>query len=74
MSQFYVIDATGGTRYVFGPYASYEAAKKAAGTTCRVVQGECLHNGQKMTENEFQVLVRTGSIRKASSEAGQLIN
>jgi len=74
MSQFYTIDATGSTRYVFGPYATYEAAKKAAGNTCRVVLGAGLRNGQKMTEAEFQVRVRTGSIYKASEDAGQLVN
>lgn len=66
LKAYYLVDSSGDTRYVFGPYQSYETAVKAAGRTALVMTGAALAGRKTITRAALSVLVQAGAVRPAS--------
>jgi hypothetical protein len=65
MSQYYLIEKSGATRQVWGPYPSLAAATKSAGVRHAVVTGDGLRDGQAMTQGELKAAVQSRRVRTA---------
>lgn len=60
--QFWIIESSGSTRQVWGPYASLEHAQKEAGKRHVVVKGSGLENGQTMSQGALRNALQSDRI------------
>ena len=61
----YLIENSGETRQVWGPFATFAAAEKTGGKRHAVVVGSGLANGETMTRGAVQAAIQSGRIRTA---------
>lgn len=65
MPRYYIIESSGETRQMWGPYQSLAGAKKEAGARHTVVCGRGLSNGLKMTRGALHNALASGRIYTA---------
>lgn len=59
---YYIIESTGETRQMWGPYQALAHAKKKAGARHTVVCGRGLSNGLRMTRGTLNAALGSGRI------------
>jgi hypothetical protein len=59
---YYLVERSGESRQVWGPYDSLDRAKREAGVRHAVVRGAGLTNGQTMTRGELHCKLAAGSV------------
>lgn len=65
MTNYWIIESSGESRQVWGPYTSLAAAKHAAGMRHTVITGSGLESGMTMTRGALNAALTSGRINPA---------